>query len=152
MPAKVTKPKKAPKKAPKKVPKKKLRPIKKLRKDLWDLISLFVRTSHADRYGICTCYTCGVRTPWKEIQAGHAVAGRGNAVLFDTRIIKPQCPQCNIFKHGNYQVFVPKLINEIGQDLYEEIERGSHKELKLARPWYVETIELYKSKLKGGGT
>jgi hypothetical protein len=124
----------------------KKKPIKKLKKELWDLVSKYIRIGYAVGE-TCECYTCGNRAHWKHLQAGHAIAGRGNAILFDERILRPQCMPCNIYKHGNYQVFVPKLCKEIGQDLYEEIERNSHNTVKLSRQWYEDKIGYYKLKL-----
>jgi hypothetical protein len=51
---------------------------------------------------------------WKEAQAGHGLSGRGNSILFDPEICRPQCISCNIFKGGNYDIFHQKLIKETG--------------------------------------
>lgn len=126
---------------------KKVRSLKALKKDLWDLFSKDIRRLYADKNGFCECYTCGVRKYWKELQAGHGIAGRGNAILFDKRIVRPQCYSCNIGKHGNYQVFIPKLIKEISQELYEKIEIGSHKVLKVNRIWYEGEIKRLKESI-----
>jgi len=120
---------------PKKKKTLKLVSMKKLKKDTWDLMSKYVRLSYADRFGMCVCYTCGVRRHWKEMQAGHGISGRGNAILFELQIIRVQCMPCNIYKHGNYQVFIPKLIKEIGNE-YERLEKKSHSVVKLDRKWY----------------
>jgi hypothetical protein len=126
-----------------KKPKKK--PLAKLKADLWRLFSIHLRVSYADKNGFSTCYTCGIKKHYRELQCGHGISGRGNAILFDKRICRPQCPQCNIFKHGNYQVFVPKLCKEIGVDLYQEIEKSSHKPVKLSRNWLESEIERLKN-------
>jgi hypothetical protein len=130
-------------------------PLKKLKKDLWGLVSRYVRMSYADKDGFCECYTCDTRRHWKEMQAGHGISGRGNAILFDLRIIRPQCPTCNLGRGGsfmgrggNYPVFIPKLIKEMGIDVYESLVIGSHKEVKLSRDWYAEQKEFYKGELR----
>src|SRR3990167_5456841 len=89
-----------------------------LRKLAWNAFSKWYRKSQADALGRVWCYTCGTWSHWKQIQSGHAIPGRHAAVLFDEEIIRPQCPRCNgnWGLRGNYQVFVPKLIREHGND------------------------------------
>ena len=123
------------------------RSIKRLKADAWKLMSIKIRNKYAID-GMVACYTCGAVAPIKEMQAGHGVAGRGNAVLFLEEIIKPQCVACNVFNHGKYQVFVPKLIREIGQEVYEQIEKDSHKPVKRNREYYLNLIENLSMKLE----
>jgi hypothetical protein len=127
------------------------RSIASLKKEAWRLMSIKIRKQYADQYGWVACYTCQEVKPLKEMQAGHGVAGRGNAILFDTRIIRPQCYGCNIGRGGNYQVFVPKLIRELGQEVYEQIERDSHKPVKRNREYYLELIESLSTKMEKEG-
>ena len=61
----------------------------------WSLVSRYVRRLNADYNGYVTCVTCGVKKHWKEMHAGHFVDGRNNTVLFDERLIHPQCFHCN---------------------------------------------------------
>lgn len=149
-------PRKCPKSAPgatkgKKTGKapKKPRTLTQLKKELWDLYSRSIRLESADREGFCECYTCGERRPWKLMHAGHGIGGRGNAVLFERRIIRVQCPQCNLKMPwalaGNYQVFIPKLIKEIGEKVYTDIELASRQIKKIPKAWYVDEIAAMKS-------
>jgi len=87
--------------------------ISKLKKDVWTLVSKYVRNKYAVK-GCDICYTCGIKKPIKEMQAGHGIGGRSNAIIFDLDILKPQCYGCNIMKSGNYDVFHEKLIKEHG--------------------------------------
>jgi hypothetical protein len=48
------------------------------------------------------------------MQAGHGFGGRGGSILFEERIIRPQCDVCNVWKGGNYDVFKIKLEEEYG--------------------------------------
>ena len=117
---------------------------KQLKKIAWDLYSKVTRISSSDQYGFCNCYTCGDHRHYKAMQAGHGVAGRGNYVLFNDEVVRVQCPRCNLKQpyglDGNYQVFIPKLIKEIGQERYEEIERKSHEVCKLPKGFYDDKI------------
>ena len=115
----------------------------------WKVFSKYVRLRDAlnttgDQENI-VCYTCGKTFPFKEMQAGHGISGRCNAILFDEDIVRAQCRGCNLFKGGNYEIFVPKLINEYSLEWYENKVANSHKPTKLD---YKEIEEYYKHKIK----
>ena len=98
----------------------KKRTLKRAKQKAWGACSKYVR--HRDsRNGICTCYTCGVSKPVAEMQAGHAIQGRGNSILFETDAIRPQCASCNVWQGGRLDVFIPKLLDEIGRSRYDEL-------------------------------
>lgn len=82
---------------------------------------MYIRRSYANEDGYAQCYTCGTSKHWKELQAGHGIGGRTNAILFEKKILRPQCYSCNVGYGGNYEVFVMKLIQEIGMEEYERI-------------------------------
>lgn len=90
------------------------------KKKAWDACSKYVRQKHSIE-GMCTCFTCGVSKPIPEIQAGHAIQGRGNSILFETDGIRPQCASCNVWQGGRLDIFIPKLIDEIGRQRYDEL-------------------------------
>jgi hypothetical protein len=124
-----------------------------LKADCWALYSKWIRKKYSDTVGMCSCYTCGTIAPAKDMQSGHGIAGRGNVVLFCDEIVRVQCPACNLWKGGNYQVFVPKLIKEIGMERYEEIERASHLPHKFPKGYLegkiIELKALLANKLEG---
>lgn len=73
--------------------------------------------------GYNSCITCGLYLPWEELQAGHFIDGRTNAILFDDRGVHAQCKGCNVFKHGNkveYYVFMKKMY---GEEVIEDLRR-----------------------------
>lgn len=122
--------------------------LSSLKKKAWKLFSEFVRRKHADKEGIATCYTSGVRAHWKELQCGHAIGGRHNAVLFDEEICRPQTVAENIYKRGNYPIFTTRLIKEKGMDWWEEKLAGSRKTVKWNRSDLEDLISYYKAKLE----
>lgn len=124
---------------------KKLPKIKTLKKKLWDLVSIYVRRSTGD---MATCYTCGKVKHWQEIDAGHAIGGRGNMVLFDLEIIRPQCKYCNGPQKGMYYEFGTKLNLENGDGWYEKKKRESKGIKKLDRAFYNDMIDEMKIKLE----
>ena len=128
---------------------KKVKPktVRYLRKLAWSLLSQIIRQQYADHRGMANCFTCDEVKPWRELQAGHAIGGRHNAVLLDESIIRPQCPGCNIFKRGNYQVFVTKLIRQNGLDWWEKKLMESRQLKTYSREELNEIILNYRIRL-----
>jgi hypothetical protein len=84
---------------------------------------------------------------WKQLQAGHAIGGRNNAVLFDADICRPQCVACNVFARGQYPIFASKLIRENGLEWFESKLAGARKTVKLTRGDLEGLIQDYQAKL-----
>ena len=127
--------------------KKKLKSLRTLKAKCWRLFSEYVRRRDADLDGLVACYTCDAPMPWKESQAGHAIGGRHNAVLFDADICRPQCVRCNVFMRGNYPIFAARLIRENGLGWFEKKLSGARQIVKLTRVDIEQLIEQYKAKL-----
>lgn len=98
---------------------------KDARKDLiykLDLVvSKYVRQYYADKNGICTCYTCGRRLPWKGMDCGHCISRRYISTRFELDNLRVQCQQCNRTLHGNYESYYPKLKKELGEKRFNEL-------------------------------
>jgi len=88
--------------------------LQKLKKKAWSLCSLWVRLQYSDALGQVTCYTCGITRHYKLMQAGHFVAGRTNAILFDVRGIRPQCYGCNCMQGGRPLEYMKHLESDLG--------------------------------------
>lgn len=119
-----------------------------LKKKCWELFSQFIRRSHANENGWSRCYTCDTVGHWKQLQCGHAIPGRHNAVLLDAEICRPQCAICNVFKHGQLHIFTTKLICENGDDWWLKKLAQSNVPIKISRDNYAEMIEDLKRKLE----
>ena len=78
------------------------------------------------------------------MQAGHCVQGRGNSILFILDHIRVQCDSCNRWNRGRLDIFVPKLIKEIGMDRYDEILALKGK----PRKWTVEELKQLEDEFK----
>lgn len=78
------------------------------------------------------------------MQAGHGIGGRSNAVLFDERLVKPQCMGCNIFGRGQYRIFTRKLIDELGLVEYDKMVHESTTLMPLKDFQFKEIYEKYK--------
>lgn len=84
---------------------------------------------------------------WKEAHAGHFVGGRTNSVLFDERVVRPQCPRCNIFLSGNYSAYTLRMLDEHGREHVDGLLSLRSKTLKFTRGDIVEKINEYKHRL-----
>ena len=128
--------------------KKKEKSLRSLKAKAWAMFSEYVRRKDTDEEGYTFCYTSEVRAHWKNLQCGHAIGGRHNAVLFDESICRPQTVRENVFLRGNYPFFTTKLIKENGMQWWEEKLFKSRQAVKLTRSDLEDIIEKYKTKLK----
>lgn len=73
------------------------------------------------------CVTCGKFFPFSELQAGHAIGGRNNSILFDEQLVNAQCRGCNGYGNGKYAEYSLWFIGEYGVDKWEKKIELSHK-------------------------
>jgi len=130
-----------------KFPKPKKVSISKLKKKAWALCSQFIRQKYAVN-GIDTCYTCGAKKPWKQMQAGHGIGGRYNNVLFMEEVIRPQCPGCNLWGGGKYSIFAEKLIKQYGAERYSQFIMLTNVPKQFKAYELEAIIDIYKRKLE----
>ena len=119
---------------------------KKLKEKAWDLFSVFIRTKYADQDGLVECVTCGKSSHWKQLQAGHFVDGRNNSVLFNERLVHPQCKRCNVFLKGNkvkYVLFMKKTYGYTDQEI-EYLDNLKFQTKDLSVQDLLDIVELYK--------
>jgi len=121
--------------------------ISKLKKRAWDMFSLYVRTKYAGPDGVVICYTCGKVGTIKTTQAGHGIAGRNNAILFEEDVVRPQCVGCNFFGGGKYGIFMDKLIKEYGAEKFSQLVMISTMTVQRKAKDYIEIYEKYKKLL-----
>lgn len=128
---------------------KKKKSLRLLKAKCWRLFSEYIRRKDADAGGTERCYTCEGSHHWKELQCGHAIGGRHNAVLLDESICRPQCVRCNVFLRGNYPIFTTKLIKENGMEWWEGKLEGARQIVKVTRDDMEGMIQSYQQKLAG---
>lgn len=122
------------------------------KKKAWKVFSEYIRLRHGSMFSsgdvFCICYTCGAQKHWKEMQAGHGIGGRNNAVLFLEEVVKPQCVGCNVFGRGKYPIFTSRLIKELGMEEYDRILTLSQQTVKYTAMDYKAIAERYKQMLE----
>lgn len=125
-------------------------PIKLAKNKAWKQFSIYIRTRDCLRFtgepdeGMCV--TCKLPFPFKELQAGHFVGGRTNALLFDEEIVYTQCAKCNLYLKGNYQAYTLFMLKEVGEEVVEEMLTRKNISLKLTKEDFDEIAAKYKKK------
>lgn len=126
----------------------------KAKEKAWDQFSIYIRTRDCIRFtGDPTqgmCVTCKRPYPFKQLQAGHFIQGRGNAVLFDERIVYSQCFSCNgnppFGKGGNYVEYFRFMLDEWGLEKVDEF-RALKADTKIYKIFhFLEMEEAFKQK------
>jgi hypothetical protein len=129
-----------------------MKPLRGAKKAAWAAFALWVKKRDALKTtgttDTCRCYTCGKVYPIKEIDAGHAIPGRHEAVLFDEEIVYGQCQTCNRWNNGEQQAFRILLTELHGGEWWEEKQALKHKVMQRADPDYKEIAKTYREKLK----
>ena len=133
--------------------KKKTPKISTLKKKLWKIFSLYIRTrdclitTGSKDWGLCV--TCGKRYHIKLLQAGHFISGRHNANLFSQEGTHSQCYNCNITLKGNILEYRRQIIKFYGEGFDEELERKNQQAKQYKVFELEEMIKEYKEKLNG---
>ena len=120
---------------------------KRLKDKAWKLFSQYIRRKYSDSLGNCSCFTCGVIKPWKELQCGHGISGRQNYVLFLEEVCRPQCYGCNVGRGGNYEIFIPKLLDTYTKRQFEIWVAESRKPMKRYKSDYLTLIAELQAQL-----
>lgn len=116
----------------------------------WRYFSIYIRTRDNIHYtgdpeeGMCV--TCKLWFPFKELQAGHFVGGRTNALLFDEQIVHTQCKRCNLYLKGNYQAYTLFMLKKYSEEEVEELLSRKFRTLKLTTQDFLDIADKYKEK------
>lgn len=126
----------------------------KIKDKAWDNFSIYIRTRDCLRFtgkpDEGKCVTCDRPYPFKKLQAGHFIQGRGNAVLFDERLVYSQCVGCNgnppFGKGGNYVEYFIFMEKEWGRKKIDEFRALKYKTV-IYKPYQLQEIaDKYKQK------
>ncbi|AHG75417.1 NinG recombination protein [Mannheimia varigena USDA-ARS-USMARC-1296] len=113
-------------------------------KDLQNIFNKFIRLRDKD----LPCISCG-RHHQGQWHAGHYKTVGGNPELrFNEDNVNRQCSVCNNHKSGNIVNYRINLIEKIGLERVEFLERKDHPPLKLTVEEIKDLIKVYKAKCK----
>lgn len=80
------------------------------------VFSVFIRVSYADFDGYASCFTCGARMLWQELQCGHWIPRGNGATRFHEDNCRPQCSNCNEHRGGLPVAFEEGLRTDLGDE------------------------------------
>lgn len=120
----------------------KLRSISLLKKDLWKLVSDYIRKR--DFY---VCRTCGRTGKGSQIHAGHFIpnASGGALLRYHPQNIYAQCYHCNINLGGNGAEYYRILTSQYGKERVERLFELKNYSIQADRYFYTTMIDLYKA-------
>jgi hypothetical protein len=81
------------------------------------------RAARVNPNGYIACCSCGQVCHWKDMDAGHFVNRRHNAVRYDERNVHPQCRRCNRYDEGNPAGYALFLISKYRPGVLEDLRR-----------------------------
>jgi hypothetical protein len=125
-----------------------------LRDDCDAYHSQYIRLRDADEKGIGTCFTCGTRAPWRQMQCGHFVPRRDYGTRWHPLNTHAQCVHCNEHLKGNLEVYEQKLEAyhpgsvEYLRALAREVVKPTRDELKSLISELRYKVKIAESKLK----
>jgi len=131
---------------------KKYKGTAKLKKEVWDIFSKYIRlrdclrTTGCPSFGLCI--TCGKRYHFKLLQAGHFIPGRHNSNLFSKKGTHAQCYNCNINLRGNTLEYRRQIIRLYGEGYDEILEAEARQTKKFTAAELTEMKEYYTQKVK----
>lgn len=139
--------------------------IKKLKDELWDLFSLFIRlrdclatcggeTIQVERKNgdiedilVGLCFTCDRKYPLTKLQAGHFIPGRHNANLYDEKGCHAQCYGCNCGQKGMPVEYFMRMEKKYGREVIDQLYDQDKADRKFSKEEYIEMIGIYRMKV-----
>lgn len=128
--------------------------LSKAKKEAWDAFSRYIRTRDCHNYALehpesntspeAACITCGRVYPLKSLQAGHFIAGRKTAQLFDEIAVNSQCYGCNVPRKGAGVEYWLYMEQRYGRVEIDRIIAQKRQTLKLSIQDYQEIEKKYK--------
>jgi hypothetical protein len=120
--------------------------ISKLKKELDNIFSLFIRLRDATPEGLVQCFTCGKVSHYKSgMQNGHFQSRRHHSTRWDEKNCQVQCIKCNMYEQGEQFRFGLSLDAKYGAGTAEELEFLARMIMKFSRVDYEEKTSYYKS-------
>lgn len=130
--------------------KKKNSALTRAKNKAWRYFSIYIRTRDCLYYSGSPdegmCVTCKEWFPFNELQAGHFVGGRTNALLYDEEIVHTQCARCNILLKGNYQAYTLFMLTKHTEEEIQELLSRRNITLKLTTEDHLRLALEFKNK------
>ena len=116
----------------------------KIVKELDSMFSKFIRQRDSEN-GLCSCSTCGVRKPIKQMQAGHFMSRTKYSTRWDEDNVHAQCAGCNMWKQGRQYEMSIYIDQKFYAGKSDELLRKSNRTAKFSDAELIQMIQHYKS-------
>ena len=94
--------------------------------------SKYIRMKYSDN-GICTCISCWIEKPYKEMHNAHWISRWCYKYRWDEENCQPACPSCNTYrKEMHMREFTIKQIDRLWR---KKIDKMRKEALKKYSPW-----------------
>lgn len=113
------------------------------------LFSEYIRRKYANHQGFASCFTCGVKKPWQELQNGHYVSRSVNSLRYDERNCHVQCCKCNVFNHGAMDSYALALQKKYGPDILKILAKDKRKSVQYSTSDLQRLILEIRGKIEG---
>lgn len=124
-----------------------IKTLKGAKRKAWKCFSQYIRARDClfttNTLTRCKCVTCNREFPLEEIQAGHAIGGRNNSILFDEKLVNGQCKGCNGFGNGKYAEYSVWFIETYGLQEWEDKVILSKQSKKYSMQDYLDIADVY---------
>jgi hypothetical protein len=127
--------------------KKKKPNFRALKTRLDSVFSKYIRYSHADGRGNCSCFTCDRVFPVQETDCGHFVGRQHLATRWLEKNCHPQCRYCNRYCEGRKDVYAVRLIQKYGPNILNELQEAKNSIAKFTPTDLQELIQNYNRKV-----
>lgn len=120
--------------------------MKNIDKKLDDVFAIWIKLKYTNDEGWGQCYTCATPKPlhYKNMDCGHYPQIPREHHQFkwnaECKLHRPQCVDCNRFKHGLAEPFRDRLVSELGFEAVSKMEFDSRKPFKDLGRWDKETL------------
>ena len=122
-----------------------MKTISKLKKELDNIFSLYIRLRDATDEGMVQCFTCNKVSHYKSgMQNGHFQSRKHLATRWSETNCQVQCVGCNMFKSGEQYKFSIALDSKYGEGKAEELQLLARTIMKVSRIDYEDKISYYK--------
>jgi hypothetical protein len=94
--------------------------------------------------------TCGKRKRISgrgQLQAGHFIPGRTDAILFDADQVYAQCYRCNMKLQGMWHKYFLFMQAKFGLDRIMEMIANCESEMEYTREWFEDSNEYYENEI-----
>ncbi len=110
--------------------------------------SRYIRLRDADKFGYCTCITCGKKLHWKECHAGHFQTRGKTATRWEEYNVNVQCPFCNTYRYGEQYRHGVEIDLKFGKGTAKMLEKKAQEVKRFTIKELEEMYKYYKGQAK----